>query len=43
MYPSFFCHKMQKTAPKGGLLTDKAFQLFVCTVILLYIFCIKAR
>ena len=22
MYPSFFCHKMQKTAPKGGLLTD---------------------
>ena len=21
MYPSFFCHKMQKTAPKGGLLT----------------------
>ena len=22
MYPSFFCHKMQKTTPKGGLLTD---------------------
>lgn len=22
MYPSFFCHKMQKTAQKGGLLTD---------------------
>ena len=22
MYPSFFCHKMQKTAPKGGLLTN---------------------
>ena len=22
IYPSFFCHKMQKTALKGGLLTD---------------------
>ena len=22
MYPSFFCDKMQKTAPKGGLLTN---------------------
>lgn len=22
MYPSFFCHKMQKTAQKGGLLTN---------------------
>ena len=22
MYPSFFCHEMQKTALKGGLLTD---------------------